>query len=287
MAAQPPTPSITIPTETTTAVPCTLVFCGTTKYDLIGRKDVPKEVKQRGGSDTGDEVAAPTILRFQEMGNGKGTHPSTSKKFVGVYSGPVAAHYVLIDEDGNAYGVGRNDNGQLGDASLLSQHHPVKLHLPDKYSAQKVVQASCGRCHTMLLTDRGQVFSCGSNTYGQLGINAQSKENFTKFRLVDCSEKVTWIAAGGEFGILVTESGSVYSFGWPIYGQLGNGTNGERIGKNKQILYDNEVAPRRIPGFVSGDKEVKAVTAACGAHHTLVLDTDRKVWSWGFGGYGR
>ncbi|GCB72038.1 hypothetical protein scyTo_0001797 [Scyliorhinus torazame] len=45
---------------------------------------------------------------------------------------------------------------------------PVPLPL-EKPQETRVVQVSCGRAHSLLLTDNEGVFSMGNNAYGQCG----------------------------------------------------------------------------------------------------------------------
>lgn len=38
-------------------------------------------------------------------------------------------------------------------------------------------EMACGENHTLLLTDQLQIASCGSNTYGQLGVGVDKPAN--------------------------------------------------------------------------------------------------------------
>lgn len=255
-----------------------LLFCGTAKWDMVGRKSVPKKVAQRGGTDAGPELLAPTRLYFAGM---------PDVQFVAIYSGCIAAHAVLVDADGAAWGIGRNDNGQLAVDDFSSKSHPVRFDLP---RSGKVVRASCGRTHTLVVLDSGVVFGCGSNALGRLGLGAKggplTQEN-AEWRKVVLPENAVDAATGADFSVFVGESGKLYCCGSGEYGQLGNGRTGERIETGNKTAFDIEVTPTKVSGFGDGEGEVPIKRVACGANHALALDGNGKVWSWGFGGYGR
>uniref|UniRef100_A0A2C9LAP6 Uncharacterized protein n=1 Tax=Biomphalaria glabrata TaxID=6526 RepID=A0A2C9LAP6_BIOGL len=90
-------------------------------------------------------------------------------------------------------------------------------------------------------------------------------------------------------------NGNVYSFGCPEYGQLGHNTDGKYFVKSNKIEFQCENTPRVITVFVEKqrDGQVSPVTdvdvreIACGANHVLISDSRKRVFSWGFGGYGR
>ncbi|RUS31163.1 regulator of chromosome condensation 1/beta-lactamase-inhibitor protein II [Jimgerdemannia flammicorona] len=65
--------------------------------------------------------------------------------------------------------------------------------------------------------------------------------------------------------------------------QLGNGSDGQYIKSAGQLV----TAPQQYPLMVKGFAGKHIVSVACGANHTIALDKDGYVYSWGFGGYGR
>lgn len=257
--------------------PCTLVFCGSSKWDMIGRKTLPKKVAQRGGSEAGSDLLAPTRLKFVDG----------PEKYVSAHSGSVAAHAVLVDSDGVAWGIGRNDNGQLGASDLLSKSTPIRMEVPEH---EKVVFASCGRGHTLLLTAEGSVYACGNNMLGQLGIGGSEdiiKAECPVISKVNIKEKVVSVAAGSDFSVFIGESGTINTCGSGQHGQLGRGHTGERIGTHNSISYSVVTSPVRLRGFGSGKHETSIKDVACGANHAIVRDSERRIWSWGWGAYGR
>ncbi|KAL7976144.1 hypothetical protein Chor_008241 [Crotalus horridus] len=146
---------------------------------------------------------------------------------------------------------GRNDKGQLGhgDTKRVDAPKPIEV-----LSSETVVSAACGRNHTLALTENGSVFAFGENKMGQLGLGNQT----------DAIPSPTQIMYNGQ----------------PI---------------TKRIEYDCELVPRRVAIFIEKTKDGQILPVpnivvrdvACGANHTLILDSQKRVFSWGFGGYGR
>lgn len=274
-----------------------LLFCGSTKWDLLGRKTLPRSVAERGGTADGEDLLGPTRLLFPQL---------PTSEIRAVRTGPCAAHFVLVSMDGRAFGVGRNDNAQLACADLRAKAHPVAL-TPPLDSDDIIIDAACGRAHTILITRKGVAWAVGINAAGQLGIGSTAETRTpqnTDWRRVGVpdGEQVIGAAAGSEFSVFACKSGRVFSAGSGQYGQLGNGRTGECIESNNRIAFDVIPTPVQVifdavtggkpgngmtPKMLKDVDEVRIVQVAAGTNHTLALDSLGKVWSWGFGGYGR
>jgi len=87
---------------------------------------------------------------------------------------------------------------------------------------------------------------------------------------VEEGKRVVDVAAGYCFYLVITEDGSVYSFGFNDKGQLGLGNR----------------FSQESPTLISGLKGYKIVKAIAGQQHTVVLTDDGKVASWGGGVFG-
>ena len=76
---------------------------------------------------------------------------------------------------------GSNSNGELGLGHSDEKHLPMECSLPLLLN-EIIVDIKCGGDHTLILTSRKEVYSCGKNYYGQLGLNltTYSSPLFTK-----------------------------------------------------------------------------------------------------------
>lgn len=89
-----------------------------------------------------------------------------SPRFVMLAAG--AYHTVASSSDGALWSWGRGYEGQLGHGDTERRPTPARLGL-EVFGGWPVVMAACGFGHTLVLTAAGEIFSCGSGGYGQLG----------------------------------------------------------------------------------------------------------------------
>jgi len=68
-----------------------------------------------------------------------------------------------------------NQFGQLGIGNVIRVNQPfnVSCFVDNNIS---IIDISCGKKHTLALSDQGIVFSWGSNEYGQLGLDVFSSQ---------------------------------------------------------------------------------------------------------------
>ncbi|XP_073512257.1 protein RCC2 isoform X4 [Phyllobates terribilis] len=256
-----------------------LLIFGATNWDLIGRKEVPK--LQAAYRNLGQNLWGP-----HRYGCLTGVHVRT------VASGPCSAHSILITTEGKIWSWGRNEKGQLGHGDIKRVDAPKPI---DSVKEEVFVYASCGRNHTLALTENGSVYAFGENKMGQLGLGNKTDAVSSPAQILYNGQPITKVACGAEFSMIMDCKGNLYSFGCPEYGQLGHNSDGKYIARAHRIEYDCELIPRRIAIFIekTKDGQVLPVTnvvvrdIACGINHTLVLDSQKRVFTWGFGGYGR
>ena len=121
------------------------------------------------------ELLAPTLL-FPSIFGGKST------KIAYIATSPTSCHSVAITTNGDAYGWGRNETGQLGlGYTSAVVPLPTKLSIGDDDSI-KFVGAGVGKYHTILVGSNGLAYGSGGNLCGQLGINNMGSKGIDKFR---------------------------------------------------------------------------------------------------------
>lgn len=97
--------------------------------------------------------------------------------------------------------------------------------------------------HTLVCTEEGAMFSWGSHKAGQLGTGVKVNDGSAvpvKVAATSGSSRVTRVACGAEFCMAVNEEGFVAAWGHPMYGQLGNRSNGEYIERAGSTSYHYE-----------------------------------------------
>nr|XP_023021233.1 uncharacterized protein LOC111509680 isoform X1 [Leptinotarsa decemlineata] len=174
-----------------------------------------------------------------------------------------------VVRNNEVYTMGVSSSGCLGLGPLLTQSSPPRLVQTLSEMKVKVLSVSCGRKHTLALTDYG-VYSWGSNTYGQLGLGSCVQESPYPQILSSIPHlKIIDLSAGQYHSVALTSSGKVYTWGWGIHGQLGHGN------------CDNEFFPK----LLQFDHPVKQVAA--GHAHTLILTCDGRIFGFGSNIFGQ
>lgn len=93
---------------------------------------------------------------------------------------------------------------------------PQKVMIP---TASHIIQIACGLHHTVALCDNGDVFTFGSNQYGQLGTGDLLP--YSGPVQVKLNSVIIQVAAGSNHTVLLSSRGVVYTFGNHLKGQLG------------------------------------------------------------------
>lgn len=93
---------------------------------------------------------------------------------------------------------------------------PQKVTIP---TASPIIQIACGLHHTVALTQNGDVFTFGSNQYGQLGTGDLLP--YSGPVQVKLNSVIVQVAAGSNHTVLLSSRGVVYTFGNHLKGQLG------------------------------------------------------------------
>eukprot|EP00967_Tisochrysis_lutea_P043386 scaffold52416_cov33-Tisochrysis_lutea.AAC.2 len=124
---------------------------------------------------------------------------------------------------------------------------------------------AAGSQHSLALTAQGQLLAWGEGLRGRLGLGTdETKHVPTPVKSME-GKRIVAMAAGGLHSCVVTDDGSVYSWGIGVHGQTGHG-NGSCVS---------------IPKKIEGLSGAKIVSIAAGAIHTIAAAVDGSVWGWG------
>ena len=97
-----------------------------------------------------------------------------------------------------------------------------KSYQADSLNHGRVIEASLSKLHTCVLLDEdiNNLLTAGFGRGGRLG-SGNEATRFCLERVQGINEKVVHVAGAKDHSIIVTLSGSVWSFGSNSYGQLG------------------------------------------------------------------
>ncbi|XP_016080632.1 PREDICTED: Williams-Beuren syndrome chromosomal region 16 protein, partial [Miniopterus natalensis] len=177
------------------------------------------------------------------------------------------------------WGMGLNKDSQLGfqrsrkdktrGYEYVLEPSPIPLPL-DRPQETRVLQVSCGRAHSLVLTDGEGVFSMGNNSYGQCGRKVVENEIYSEshkvHRMQDFDGQVVQVACGQDHSLFLTDKGEVYSCGWGADGQTGLGH------------YNITSVPTKLGGDLVG---VNVVQVATYGDCCLAVSADGGLFGWG------
>ena len=187
--------------------------------------------------------------------------PLVIPKLVEVYCVDVSAFghsSIALETMGVPLVWGANKFGQLRrDASSIFFPKPV-----DGVDSKRIVRVAAGGSHTLFLDSYGQVYTQGSNLFGQLGYESSDTATGQDMHPVDGLGLVLVIAAGLSHSAAVNKNQQLFMWGRNTEGQLGTGTT------------QSQAKPQLVP-------LQRVVRVACGYYHTLAVTADGKIYSWG------
>jgi len=178
------------------------------------------------------------------------------------------AHSMALDANGNVWTWGNGGNGRLGHGGNVDENHPRMITGILGFS--NIIAISAGNAHSMALDRSGNVWTWGHGGSGRLGHGGTNNEY--RPRIITVFNDILAITAGSGHSMALDEGGNVWTWGSGTFGYLGHGG----------IV--NELRPRMIVG-VAGFNGITAISA--GTIHSMALDGQGNVWTWGNGGNGR
>ncbi|CAI5704608.1 unnamed protein product [Peronospora farinosa] len=194
----------------------------------------------------------------------------SSYRTVRIFSGNGSEHVAALSADGNLYTVGYNKNGQLG---LGTATNVAETTLVRELAGKRVVDVSCSYFHTAIVMDNGDLYGCGCNDYGQLGLGDYNGQLVPQPVEYFFRHPVLAVACGQHYTVASLRDGGVVAFGKNDHGQLGLDSTSE------PVLYPTRLAPPLDRAMVP--------QLSCGYHHTAIITVDGAVYTFGRNDYGQ
>ncbi|KAJ5066357.1 hypothetical protein M0811_13736 [Anaeramoeba ignava] len=185
----------------------------------------------------------------------------------------------LLTSNQNAYGIGSNNYGQLGfdSKTLYETEKPILM----MKNVSKIFSGNTSY-HVFLLNSNQELFGCGYNNYGQVGLGESRKEQseiqkLTKIQNIPKGEIID-IQCGYAFSVMLIENEDenpkrkLYSCGEYQLNGLGKNENTYEFTEIKSSLFEND---DNILEFSVGNT------------HTLILTSNSKLIVFGSNSYGQ
>jgi len=173
------------------------------------------------------------------------------------------SHCLATSVDGSVYGWGRNSEGQLGMLDTRSQFSPVRVH-GGAIHGRKIVFVAAAVRSSFFVTACGDMFACGANQQGQLGL-AGVKQCSSPTHVPGLSS-VNTVSCGHSKTFVLCHDGSVWC------------TGSEAHWQHTRDLYRADF--RAIfEQLNTAHFTAKAVQIICGHEQTLIVTGDGHMYS--------
>ncbi|XP_032283248.1 secretion-regulating guanine nucleotide exchange factor [Phoca vitulina] len=178
-------------------------------------------------------------------------------------------HSAVVTDGGGLFVCGLNKDGQLG---LGHTEDVLYFTACRSLLGCPIQQVACGWDFTIILTESGQVLSCGSNSFGQLGVPHGPRRCVVPQAIELLREKVVCIAAGLRHALAATASGIVFQWG------TGLASSGRRLCPGQTLP---PFLTAKEPSRVTGLENSKATCVLAGSDHSASLTDAGELYVWG------
>ncbi|XP_070533200.1 RCC1-like G exchanging factor-like protein isoform X2 [Ptychodera flava] len=183
------------------------------------------------------------------------------------------AHSLVLTDQEGVFSLGNNVHGQCGRPIIeneMYQGNPI-IHKIRKLE-NSVTQIACGHDHSLFLTEKGEVYSCGWGADGQTGLgHYNTSSQPAKLEGDINNEKIIKVTSFADCCLALSEKGKVFGWGNSEYNQLSSVTEETQV-----------CTPTHLPLKVG-----KVVDIATGGTICAVLNEFGEVFVWGYGILGK
>lgn len=188
-----------------------------------------------------------------------------------------AFHLIVLDEDGNVWTCGKNEEGQLG-YGYASENNPnlvcISKMADNLLNGKKIISVSAGSDHSVALDEDGKLYVWGGNLSGQLG-NGTTDTDCKIICLTDYKnsklygKRIKEIKAGTYITLVVDSEGKIYTCGDNNFFQLGQGETNTSYDSLEMKCINN------FTDFIPENISISSQYCA------MAVDVKGNVWAWG------
>ncbi|CAE8585189.1 unnamed protein product [Polarella glacialis] len=248
----------------------------TTEDELLVWGTFLADMEDAGEDDTADsaEAAWSEVDMLVEP-----AHQPTSFPVHAVACGRFAT--AAISADGQIYAWGPNEAFQCGVRGRQVLKSVCHVRVPNDVP---VVSVHLGEFHGLALTAEGGALAWGMEQGPEVALSNGNESalgglvpqraamNQPQPRHLDLPRPVLAVATGAYHSALITDDGCLWTWGSNEYGQLGLGLAPSALG--------TATRPRPVDHF-GREGRTKAAKLSLGGFHTAVIDTDRRIFTFG------
>lgn len=180
-------------------------------------------------------------------------------------------HTLIIDSNGSVYSRGRDDFGQSGqekkeERKSLFVSNRTLVKTKGILNGKNVASVTVGNLCSFALDINGDVYAWGHN--GSRELCDETTEH--KYLPIKILKTMVAISSKYEHSLALSLEGEVYAWGNSNDGRIGSSSSGEDYNKIQGLLLNKNI-----------------VSVSAGRAHSLALDSDGQVYTWGLNGCGQ
>ena len=175
-------------------------------------------------------------------------------------------HSLFQNNKGEIFSCGHNYYGECG---LGHFNHPQITPSLIPNAPSNIIQFVCGYHQSLFLDSEGNVFSCGNNIFGQLGLGHDTKQNVLN-KIVNIPPIQT-ISCVNASCYLIDFEGNVWSFGYNSKGQLGHG----------------DIKNIKAPKVISTLKDIQQISYGPCGEHFFAKNSQNQIFVIGYNHFGQ
>jgi alpha-tubulin suppressor-like RCC1 family protein len=188
----------------------------------------------------------------------------------------------FVQNGGNLWAVGYNNDGQLGNYSTNTIYFPAEIVGGGLYTVgstpPSVTAIAAKYAHSFFVESDHSLWAMGDNSYGEFGNGSYENYDFPTEILTN---QVTAVAAGGQHALLIKRHGLGLNQVTELW-VMGNNAHGQ-LGTTNTI---STILPEKILSTLF-DQGAPVIAVAAGDAHSLFLKTDNSLWAMGNNGNGQ
>ena len=176
-----------------------------------------------------------------------------------------SSHTLMITTDSNLWSWGSNYFGKLclGDTDYEGRSNPQQTSFSD------ISKISAGCNHSLFQNNKGEIFACGRNQWGQCGLGHFHHLQIIPMLVHNLPSNIVQFVGGDGHSLFLDSEGNVYSVGDNTYGSLGLGHN-----RNQNEL-------NKIPN-IPPIKIISCMDSSC-----YLIDFEGNLWTFGLNNHGQ
>jgi len=168
-----------------------------------------------------------------------------------------------IKTGGTLWAWGYNEYGTVGDGTVISRSSPVQVGADTNWSANNVY------LHILACKTTGTLWAWGRGDFGALGGVNNVLSRSSPVQIGSGTDWSTSISCGEYTSYAIKTGGTLWAWGYNVYGQIGDGT----------------VINRSSPVQIGSGTDWSKVFAS--NYSAYAIKTGGTLWAWGYNVYGQ